>query len=120
MTVPQHGAREPMLERTARATLADMRRSLDGSPSPPYAPLSPQERTEAQEKAEPCAFCIGNHALPNGPGCPRIASFELGGDGNVKAATYWPGTAWATGRVNLLEDSFEKEAAEGTAGDGER
>lgn len=83
--------------------------------------LTPAEREEAQKAAEDeaqvCRYCIGLHKLPNGPGCPRIASFKVNGDGALTEVTYWPGKRWARGRVVLLEDAHE-DGEEATDGDG--
>lgn len=123
MTIPggyQHssfGAGQPPFDPAAGQTIGALRAQL----SPPQR-MTPQVQAEAQaaakESGNVCVFCIGTHPLPNGPGCPRIASFELDGDGHVKAATFWPGKRWAKGRVNFVEDAFEPEG-EQEAGDGE-
>jgi hypothetical protein len=91
-------------------------------PRPQVPALSGPERAEAEaaakEREAVCVFCIGMHPLPNGPGCPRIASFELDGDGRVRSAAFWPGKRWAKGRVNFVEDAFEGGSVEEEAGDG--
>jgi len=76
---------------------------------PPLAepPLTDKERAEAEKAKVACQFCLGYHALPNSPGCPRLASFELDGDGKVKSGTFFEGKGWAKGRVVLVEDVHE-------------
>lgn len=103
------GGQVPPLENVAESTLARMRGQLEPQRYPP--PLSPEERADAEEAARAnrfCKFCAGLHAMPSGPSCPRLASFELDGDGEVKAGTFWKGTSWAEGRVVLAEDATEE------------
>lgn len=45
--------------------------------------------------------------MPGTAACPRLASFEIDGDGKVKAGTFWPGLKWAKGRVEFVEDLME-------------
>ena len=51
------------------------------------------------------------------PRVPRLATFELDGDGKVIKGSFWPGLNWAKGRVILAEDAAEEQQE---AGDGER
>jgi hypothetical protein len=87
-------------------------------PRPQVPALSPQERAEA-EQAERCVYCAGIHAGMSTPACPRLASFELDGDGKVKAGTFWAGLEWAKGRVVLAEDAAG-DGTEEEGSDGER
>ena len=116
------GRLTPPFEDAAASAIAHARRTPGDRGTARRGPrLSAAEQAEAQEAAKKnegvCAFCIGTHPMPNGPGCPRIASFELDGDGRVKSATFWPGKKWAKGRLTFVEDTFEDEEE---AGDGVR
>ena len=102
----QFGGQGPPLEGVAESTLARMRGQLQpGGPVP--RPLTEQEQQEAAQ-ATHCALCGGIHAAPSSPACPRLATFELDGDGKVVKGTFWPGTDWAEGRVVLAEDATEE------------
>src|ERR1017187_133236 len=105
MTMPQQGRAGPAFEQLAQEVIAGVRprpRYL-----PPELPPSPQDRAEAEkvkrEKDRRCRLCLGYPVLSetSPPGCPRLASFELGADGRVKAGTFWPGTKWKKGRVEF-------------------
>lgn len=110
--MPGAGRGAPPLEHLARDVLAaahgEQRRPL----APP-APLSAEEQALADEAARNlagiCKYCIGLHPLPTTIGCPRIASAELDGDGRIKSMTFWPGKAWAKGRLVFFEDTKEKK-----------
>ena len=109
--VQQMGGSRPPLEDEASRVLAAARQRMEPRPRPPV--LTAAERKEAEdaakEAAKVCPWCMGLHPLPGGPGCPRLASVELDGDGKIKAATFWPGRKWAKGRVTFVEDAFEDE-----------
>ena len=115
---PGSGRSAPMLEQAAQAAIAATRPRTGGRmPRPEMAippapwempePLTEADRAEADKASEVCRFCVGYHALPNSPGCPRLASFELDGDGRVKSGTFFEGTKWAKGRVVFYEDTKE-------------
>jgi len=91
------GGGEQPFDRTGADVIGAMRHHL--GPPRPYARLTEEERTEAEaaarEEAKVCRFCIAIHPLPNGPGCPRLLTFELDGDGRVVKGTYR--TRWAGG-----------------------
>ncbi len=113
---PGSGRGAPMFEETAQAAIAATRPRTQ--PWPPHAmmseipdgpsPLTEKERAEAEKAKVVCEFCLGYHALPNSAGCPRLASFELDGDGRVKSGTFFEGTKWAKGRVVFVEDVHEE------------
>lgn len=107
----------PPLENQASAVLAAARGRFSGQR--PYLPQQPMQLT-ADQKAEAldtiakggaCRCCAGIH-----PGdemaCPRLASFELDGDGNVRAGTYFPDGQWDRSSVVFATDAAEE------AGDG--
>ena len=103
------GGGEQPFDRTGADVIGAMRHHL--GPPRPYARLTEEERTEAEaaarEEAKVCRFCIAIHPLPNGPGCPRLLTFELDGDGRVVKGTYrTDDMAWQV-RVILLEDAHE-------------
>ena len=115
--MPQQGRAGPAFEQLAQEVIAGVRpqpRYLP--PELPPVPLTAAERAEAEKaerKAQVCSFCLGFHALPNSPGCPRLASFEVDGDGKVKAGTFFEGKGWAKGRVVFFEDTKEDDADDG-------
>ena len=118
MTIPgahQFGGGQNPYDPAAQATIAAARARM----SPPRPPvLSPEDRAEAEKRPEDdiCRLCIGIHKFPNGPGCPRVATFKLNGDGVLVEGTFWEGKAWAEGRVVLWEDVHEggEEAGDGS------
>ena len=111
MTSPgayQMGGSAPPFDRTAQDTLAAMQQRAQ---PPPYRrALTEEERAEAEEAARQaekvCRLCIAIHPLPNTPGCPRLATFKLDGDGLVVEGTFRADTDWQA-RVVLLEDAHE-------------
>ena len=113
MTHPQQGRGAPPLEHIAQEVLGEVAGRQRRAQLPPAAvPLSEAEKAEADKVADAknlCSFCLGLHPLPNSPGCPRLASFELDGDGKVKAGTFFPGRRWSKGRVVLFEDTKEDD-----------
>ena len=59
----------------------------------PRPPLTPEEREDALKRAdegETCRFCAGFHHGASTPACPRLATFELNGDGAVIKGSFWP------------------------------
>ena len=55
--------------------------------------LTPEEREDALKRAdegETCRFCAAFHAGASTPACPRLATFELNGDGQVIKGSFWP------------------------------
>lgn len=73
---------------TARAAM-DPRAQYRPPPS-----LTKEEKAEARDKALICTFCAAIHPLPSSPACPRIASCELNGDGDVIKAAFWKPGEW--------------------------
>lgn len=102
------GAGRPTFDQQAHLSLGAIRERLDPRmlTRPPEARLTATEQAQAQQ-AQHCQYCAGIHAGISTPACPRLASFELDGDGKVKAGTFWPGTDWAHGRVVFAEDAHE-------------
>lgn len=115
MTFPgAPGSRGPNPFDFAAAEAARAVQARLAAPRHPYPPpLSEAEQEQAQkaasDAAKVCRYCIGIHDQPNTPGCPRLASFKLDGDGKVTEGTYWPGTDWAQGRVIFTEDAHEQQ-----------
>ena len=58
----------------------------------PVKTLSEDEKAEALKSAKDdiCLLCGGLHAAPNTPACPRVAAFELNGDGRLVKGSFWP------------------------------
>lgn len=116
MTQPRQSAGQPPFDDMARQAISAAR---GHPPQPKYVqpqqvPLSPEDRAEAEKAAardRVCRLCLGYHALSelNGPGCPRLASFTVDGQGRLTGGSFWPGKAWAKGRVVFAEDVHEKE-----------
>ena len=63
---------------------------------PPRPPLTPEQREEALKRIDAggkdgtCLFCGGLHHGASTPACPRLATFELNGDGQVIKGSFWP------------------------------
>ena len=118
MSTPvQPGSRTgPALEQAAQDTLAATRPRPRFTAPPGYepVPLSAEERAEAQQDTDGrvCGLCAGYHHMPSTAACPRLASFDLDGEGKLKSGTFWPGTKWAKGRVVFKEDTLEDGDAE--------
>ncbi len=122
MSTPYGGGRMPPFEPLARSAI-DAARARAGIGNPYAVPaahaiLSEEERAAAQKAAEDeakvCTLCGGIHPLPGKPACPRLATFEIDGDGRVTKGTFFEGTAWAEGKVVFPADAHEdpQEAAE--------
>ncbi len=117
----QGGYSRPPLETAASAALMAARGKLGGRhafPVPPQQPpkLTPEQRTEAMDiisKGAACRCCAGIH-----PGdemaCPRLASFELDGDGNVRAGSYFADGSWDRSSVVFATDAAEEAVPDGT------
>ena len=61
--------------------------------SRPRPVLTPEEREDALKRAEDgetCRFCGAFHHGASTPACPRLATFELNGDGQVVKGSFWP------------------------------
>ena len=56
----------------------------------------------------PCPLCLAYHALPGSPGCPRLASFKMDGDGRVVEGTFRSDRKWHD-RVVLVETVKEED-----------
>jgi hypothetical protein len=114
---PGGGARTgPMLEQAAQDAIAAARaqpRQLRPPEGYEAFPLSPAEKAEADKAGaqhDPvCGLCGGYHYAPSTAACPRLASFELDGDGKLKSGTFWPGGKWAKGRVVFKADALEED-----------
>ena len=110
--MPRQSAGQPLFEDAAAATIAAAR----GERRRPAVPvLTAEEKAEAAKVGQKnlyCSLCGGAHALPSTTACPRLASFDLDGEGRLKAGTFWPGRRWAKGRVAFIEDLHEKEDAD--------
>lgn len=107
-----------MLEEAAQQSIAAARQQQPRFP-PGYEPfpLSPEEKAEAANEPAAlvaCGLCAGYHHMPGTAACPRLASFELDGDGKLKSGTYWPGRKWAKGHVVFVADTKEKEGGDGS------
>ena len=114
MTHPRQSAGQPPFEDQAAHSIAAVRGERRRPVPPP--PLTEDDKAEAAKVGQAglyCGLCGGAHAMPSTPACPRLASFELDGEGKLKAGTFWPGLKWAKGRVALIEDLHEKESADG-------
>lgn len=114
MTHPRQSAGQPPFEDAAAATIAAARGERRRPVTVPQ-PLTEEDKAEAAKVEQArlyCTLCGGAHAMPSTPACPRLASFELDGEGKLRAGTFWPGLKWAKGRVALIEDLHEKESAD--------
>ena len=86
----------PALDRTAQQAIHAAQSRLDvltrGSFPFPVKKLSDEEKEDALKSAkdEICLLCGGLHAAPNTPACPRVAAFELNGDGRLVKGSFWP------------------------------
>jgi hypothetical protein len=124
-SAPGSGRGQPAFDAPAQEVLGQIRgQHRFAGPLPGYepAPLTAEEQAEAKRIADEaardaliCRFCASVHVKPNTPSCPRLASFELDGDGNVKAGTFWPGDKWKRGRVVPAEDLYEEAGDDGAA-----
>lgn len=56
-----------------------------------------------------CQLCGGIHAGLSMPACPRVASFELDADGQLKSATFWPDGEWISDGVYFASDAEEAD-----------
>lgn len=65
-------------------------------------------------EVKPCAQCGHQDHRAAELSCPRLATFELDGDGNIKAGSFWPDGAYDMSRTVLVEEA--KEAPAGEAG----
>lgn len=88
--------------------------------SPPFAARKPVTLTDADKAAIAdalanggqglCAACGAIHVKPSTPACPRLATWELNGDGSLKAGSNWPDGWWDSSRVLYPEDASEPVA----------
>ena len=114
MTTPRQSQGAPPFDAVAQDVFAATRgeRPRYVQPPQPEPPLTAEEKTKAAELErlkQVCPLCVGIHPLPGSPGCPRLATFELDGDGKVRAGSFFPGRSWAKGRVVLYEDLKEDD-----------
>jgi hypothetical protein len=80
--------------------------------------LTAEERQEALQtitEGGACRMCAGIHAGDE-LACPRLASFDLDGDGKVTSGTFWPDGQWDRSQVISAADIAENE--EGQSGGG--
>ena len=78
---------------------------------PERPPLTGEDRralTEAIASGALCRCCGGVHAGTE-LACPRLAAFELDGDGKVRAGAFWPDGQWDTSRVVFAEEASAPE-----------
>jgi hypothetical protein len=109
-------AGNPMLEQEAARLIQSARasaftRGATQMPLPAQLPpvLTTDERTEAEAAlADMCRLCAGIHAGSD-LACPRLASFKLDGDGNVREGTFWRDGEWDTSRVLFAADAVEED-----------
>ena len=52
-----------------------------------------------------CQLCGGIHAGLSMPACPRVASFELDADGQLKSAVFWPDGEYDASGVYAASDA---------------
>lgn len=114
------GFQRPPLENAASSVLAAARGRMSGRhayplPAAPPQKLTPEQQAEALDiisKGAGCRCCAGIH-----PGdemaCPRLASFELDGDGNVRAGSYFADGSWDRSSVVFATDAAEEEGTDG-------
>jgi hypothetical protein len=113
------GFARPPLENAASSVLAAARGRMGPRHAYPTAPppqkLTPEQQAEALDiisKGAGCRCCAGIH-----PGdemaCPRLASFELDGDGNVRAGSYFPDGQWDRSSVVFATDAAEEGSTDG-------
>lgn len=117
MTTP-YGAHYPTpatspIVASAGAVIASARRGI-ALPAPFPPPVRPaftdEDRKaigEVVDKGGLCRCCAGIHAGGE-LACPRLASFELDGDGKLKAGSFWRSGEWDAGRVVFPEDAAEE------------
>jgi len=82
----------PPFEHAAQQAIAAARSRVEAF-TRPRPILTPEEREDAlkrAEKGETCLFCGGFHHGASTPACPRLATFELNGDGAVIKGSFWP------------------------------
>jgi len=82
----------PIFDQVAQSAIAQARARMEGftRPRPPLTPDQRKEALEAAEEGAACKFCAGLHAGASTPACPRLATFELNGDGQVIKGAFWP------------------------------
>ena len=118
-TPGQMGGGRPPLENAASSVLAAARGRMGPRHAYPQAAppqkLTPEQQAEALDiisKGAGCRCCAGIH-----PGdemaCPRLASFELDGDGNVRAGSYFADGSWDRSSVVFATDAAEEEKPDG-------
>ena len=80
----------PPCEQAAQSAIAAARMRVEGF-SRPRPVLTPEEREEALKRAdETCRYCAAFHPGASTPACPRLATFEVNGDGMVIKGSFWP------------------------------
>jgi len=137
----------PALDHTAQQAIHMAQSRLEaltrGKLPFPVKKLSDEEKEEALKSAkdEACMLCGAFHAAPNTPACPRVATFELNGDGRLVKGTFWPDgmtdsavdldkdgnvvgvhveqhRGWDTSRVVFISDVADDEQGEDEAASG--
>ena len=136
----------PPFEHAARQAIDAARARVEGF-TRPRPVLTPQEREEALKRIDEggkdgtCLFCGALHHGASTPACPRLATFELNGDGQVIKGSFWPegvsdaaveldggGTVravtfhkhdeWDTSQIVRAADAAEEDDAEAEAEQG--
>jgi len=82
----------PVFEHAAQEAIRQARSRVEAF-TRPRPILTPEEREDALKRAEEgetCRFCAGFHPGASTPACPRLATFELNGDGQVVKGSFWP------------------------------
>jgi hypothetical protein len=100
----------------ASATLGAARAKI-GSPRPsgPRFPRQPrrlgaelrQQIADQFTEGAYCQLCGGIHAGLSMPACPRVASFELDADGQLKSAVFWPDGEYDASGTYAASDAEE-------------
>jgi len=81
-------------------------------PARPPVPLTAGDRAAIAEALADgasgvCRICGGIHVHINAPACPRLAAFELNGDGTIRSGVLHPDGWWDTSRVQWPEEAGE-------------
>jgi hypothetical protein len=80
-------------------------------PRPEPMRLTAEQREEALKtitEGGACRLCAGIHAGSD-LACPRLASFELDGDGNIRTGAFWADGSWDRSQVISAADIAEDD-----------
>jgi hypothetical protein len=82
----------PPFEQAAQSAIAQARARVEGftRPRPILTPEEREDALKAVDGKETCLFCGALHHGASTPACPRLATFELNGDGAVIKGSFWP------------------------------